>query len=94
MAGSNIPAGIAGHRDRGIVSLFRIAGGTAQLVNALPGGVAAQGIVFTRDSRHVLVQFNVEKQLALFDVTDGMLRDTGRRIPLSGGPASIRSQPR
>jgi hypothetical protein len=50
--------------------------------------------VFTRDSRHLLVQFNVEKQLALMSIIAGKLSDQGQRISLTGGPASIRSEPR
>lgn len=56
--------------------------------------IAAQGIVFTADSRHVIVQFNVERQLALYAVEGGKLRDTGKRIALSGGPSSLRTLPR
>jgi len=34
-------------------------------VSDLPGGEAAQGIVFAGDSRTILVQFNVEKAFAV-----------------------------
>ena len=60
----------------------------------LPGGEAGQGIVFTADGRHIIAQFNVEHELAAYAVNEGALQDTGVRIPVAGGPASIRSQPR
>jgi hypothetical protein len=63
-------------------------------VSEAPGGEAAQGIVFTADSKHLVVQFNVEKQLAFFAVNGGQLRDTGERIALTGGPSSLRTMPR
>ena len=40
------------------------------------------------------MQFNVEKQIAVYAVNGGAVRDTGVRIPIAGGPASLRSMPR
>jgi hypothetical protein len=42
----------------------------------------------------VAVQFNVEHQLASYAVEDGRLVDTGTRLPVPGGPSSIRLTPR
>jgi hypothetical protein len=78
----------------GKVVLFAIGDQGATKVNELPGGEAAQGIVFTKDSRTILVQFDVEKMLAIYGVRDGKLVDTGERIKLDAGPVSIRSMPR
>jgi hypothetical protein len=50
--------------------------------------------VFTADNKYILAQFNVEKQLAVYAVNDGDMKDTQLRIVLSGGPASLRSMPR
>jgi DNA-binding beta-propeller fold protein YncE len=94
MDGSNLPADNPGRRPRGRVMLFEIRNGAAVRTAELPGGEAGQGIVFTADSRRVLVQFNVEKQIAVYDVNGGRLKDTGQRIAVGGGPASLRSAPR
>ncbi|MET0639946.1 MAG: hypothetical protein ABWZ19_08040 [Hyphomicrobium sp.] len=94
MDGSNLTPDNPGHHARGRVLLFEIRNGQALPVADLPGGVAAQGIVFTADSRHVLAQYNVEKQIAVFAVNEGKMTDTGHRIAVSGGPSSIRSMPR
>jgi DNA-binding beta-propeller fold protein YncE len=94
MDGSNLKPDNPGRRERGKVVLFEIRDGQAQRVNELPSGEAAQGILFTADSKTLLVQFNVEQQLAVFEVGNGRLRDTGQRISVSGGPSSIRSMPR
>ena len=53
-----------------------------------------QGVVFTADSRTLLAQFNVDKQLAVFRIEGGRLKDDGERIAVPGGPVSIRSMPR
>ena len=94
MDGSNLPADNPGRHARGRVLLFAIWDGVAVPVADLPGGEAGQGIVFTADGRHIIAQFNVEHELAAYAVNEGALQDTGVRIPVAGGPASIRSQPR
>jgi DNA-binding beta-propeller fold protein YncE len=94
MDGSNLPADNPARKPRGRVQLFEIRDGQAVKTAELPGGEAGQGIVFSADSRTMLVQFNVEKQIAVYAVDGGALRDTGVRIPIAGGPASLRSMPR
>jgi DNA-binding beta-propeller fold protein YncE len=94
MDGSNLAPGNPGRRPRGRVVLFAIRDGVASQVGDLPGGEAGKGIVFTADSRHLIAQFNVEQQLAVYAVNAGALQDTGVRIAVAGGSASIRSRPR
>ncbi|PAK16006.1 YncE family protein [Burkholderia ubonensis] len=94
MDGSNLTPDNPGRRKRGKVLLFAIRDGQAVKAGEAAGGEAAQGVVFTADSRHVIVQFNVERQLALYAVNGGKLRDTGERIALTGGPSSLRTMPR
>ena len=94
MAGSNLTPDNPGRRKTGKVVLYEIRDGVAAMVNELPGGEAAQGVVFGKDSRTVLVQFDVEKALAVYRIEDGRLVDTGERLKLAAGPVSIRSMPR
>jgi DNA-binding beta-propeller fold protein YncE len=94
MDGSNLTPDNPGRHARGKLVLFAIRNGQAVKVSEIKGGEASQGIVFTADSRYLIVQFNVEKQLALFAVDNGHLREVGQRIALTGGPSSIRSTPR
>jgi DNA-binding beta-propeller fold protein YncE len=94
MDGSNLTADNPGRHKNGRVLLFRIENGTARFVNEVPGGEAAQGIVFAKDNQTVLVQFDVEKALAVYAIRDGKLTDTGQRLQLTAGPVSIRSMPR
>jgi DNA-binding beta-propeller fold protein YncE len=94
MAGSNLLANDPDRNKLGKISLYAIKDGWATLVNELPGGEAAQGVVFSQDSKNILVQFDVERALALYTIRDGKLVDTGERIKLAAGPVSIRSMPR
>jgi DNA-binding beta-propeller fold protein YncE len=94
MDGSNLTPDNPGRHARGKVVLFEIRNGVAHQVAEAPGGEAAQGIVFTADSKYLIVQFNVEHQLALYAVNGGHLRDTGKRIEIKGGPSSLRTTPR
>jgi WD40 repeat protein len=94
MDGSNLTEDNPGRHPRGRVLLFAIRDGQAVKTSDLPGGEAGQGIVFTADNKYILAQFNVEKQLAVYAVNDGDMKDTHQRIVLSGGPASLRSMPR
>ncbi|EGD00272.1 beta-propeller fold lactonase family protein [Burkholderia pseudomultivorans] len=94
MDGSNLTPDNPGRHKLGKVLLFAIRDGRAVQTGEATGGEAAQGIVFTADSRYVIVQFNVERQLALYAVDGGKLRDTGKRIALTGGPSSLRTLPR
>ena len=94
MAGSNLLATDPGRHKLGTVSLFEIRNGAATKVSEIPGGEAAQGVVFTQDSKTVIVQFDVERALAVYVIRDGKLVDTNERIKLAAGPVSIRSMPR
>ena len=94
MAGSNLTATDPGRSKLGKVGLYAIRNGQAVKVNELAGGEAAQGVVFSKDSKTVLVQFDVERALAVYALRNGKLIDTGTRIKLAAGPVSIRSMPR
>ena len=94
MAGSNLLVTDPGRHKLGTIALFEIRDGAAVKVSEVPGGEAAQGLVFTQDSKTVIVQFDVERALAMYAIRDGRLVDTGERIRLAAGPVSIRSMPR
>ena len=96
MDGSNLPLTDPGRGAGtvGRVTLFAIKDGWASKVNEVASGEAAQGIVFAKDNKTVLVQFNVERSLAVFQIRGGRLVDTTERLTLDAGPASIRSMPR
>jgi DNA-binding beta-propeller fold protein YncE len=92
--GSNLTPDNPGVRPHGRVTLFAIKNGKATQVSQVADGVASQGVVFSADSKHVIVQFNVEHQLGLYSIEGQKLVDTGKRIAIDGGPSSLRSAPR
>ncbi|MBI3374883.1 MAG: YncE family protein [Betaproteobacteria bacterium] len=51
----------------------------------------SQGIAFSQDSKTVLVQNMVEKNIQVFRIEGDELRETLHRIPLKGGGAAIRT---
>ncbi|MBR0800441.1 hypothetical protein JQ615_34245 [Bradyrhizobium jicamae] len=83
-----------GRQKLGRMALLSVSGGVATKVNELPSGEASQGVVFAKDNKTVLVQFDVEKQIAVYQIRNGKLSDTGERLKLDAGPVSIRSMPR
>src|SRR6202140_1410563 len=73
MAGSNLTTDNAGRNKLGKILLFEIKDGAANKVNEVTGGEAAQGVVFSQDGKTVIVQFDVERALAIYAVRDGKL---------------------
>ena len=59
MAGSNLTLDNPGRNKLGTVALFAIQNGVATKINEVPGGEAAQTMVFTQIGKTVLVQFDV-----------------------------------
>ena len=83
-----------GRNKLGKVILYENKDGVATKVNEVPGGEAAQGIVFSQDGKQIILQMDVERALAIYAIRDGKIVDTGERIKLAAGPVSIRSMPR
>lgn len=94
MAGSNLTTDNVGRNKIGKLLLFEIKDGWATKANEIAGAEAAQGVVFSQDSKQVLLQMDVERAIGVFVVRDGKLVDTGERLKLAAGPVSIRSMPR
>ncbi len=90
MAGSQIARDRPGHSDTGRLVLFANDDGRLRRVSELPTGAAAQGVVFSRDSRRIVAQLYADRCLAIYRIEDDTLTDTGTRIDLPGGPASLR----
>ena len=84
MDGSQLTKDNPGRHPRGKVVLFAIDKAGAHKVNEMPGGEGAQGIVFTKDSQTILVQFDVEKELAIYECKRGKLVDTNQADRIVG----------
>jgi len=93
MQGSNKPADSPFHQPNGQLVLLRVDGKALVRVAAAPIGRWSQGLAFSADGRHLLVQNSGERQIQLLAIDQGTLRDTGQRLALSGAPAAIRPLP-
>ena len=87
--GSMRPATSPLFRENGRVSVFRIEAGKLVPVGSAPIGKWSQGAAFSADSRRLYVQNMVERDVQVFRVEANALVDTGERISLPGGGASI-----
>lgn len=92
--GSNLSSTDLGRNSAGRLTLFAVRDRRAERVDEIASGEASQGVVFAGDSQTVLVQLNVERMIAIFEVRNGKLVDTSQRLPVAAGPASIRTMPR
>ncbi len=90
MAGSQVAPGDAGHSPSGRLVLFANDNGRLRPVGELPTGAAAQGLAFADDSVRLVAQLYADRCLAVYAVEHEHLVDTGTRIAVPGGPASLR----
>lgn len=91
MSGSNKPNTSPFYRAKGRVVVFRVEGRKLVKHGEADVGNWSQGAVFSPDSRTLLVQNMVQKDIQVFAVDGSGVRDTGQRIALKAGPASIRA---
>jgi DNA-binding beta-propeller fold protein YncE len=93
MSGSNLPANDPGYADHGGLVLLARQGGTYVKVQELKTGRIPEGVAFTSDGRHLVVQAHPQKQLWIYAVQGRQLVDTGVRIDVPGMPSSLRASP-
>jgi DNA-binding beta-propeller fold protein YncE len=92
--GTNLPKKTSPfYSEHGALQLFRIEGTHATKVAEVPVARNNQGVTFTPDSKHILLQNYSEAELLDFPVTNEGLGKKVLHIKLSGYPASIRIAP-
>jgi DNA-binding beta-propeller fold protein YncE len=89
--GTNFPKTHPYRSESGRVVLFSMRDGKATRVGDAATGHNSQGVSFTPDGRHLVVQNYAEKNLAVYRVTPGGPEDTGERIPIPGYPSGLRT---
>ena len=94
MNGSNKPKDSPFYNANGKLLLYRVEGTRLLPVGAAWIGRWAQGIAFSADSRTILVQNMVEREIQVLRWDGSTLADTGQRIKTNGGPSAIRIAPR
>ena len=91
MSGSNKAKESPFYRASGRVVLFNVDGQKLTAAGEADVGNWSQGAAFSGDSRTLLVQNMVQKNIMVFELGATSVRDTGVRIPLRGGGAGIRT---
>ena len=89
--GSNRPGNHPFYRAQGRLSVFRIDNGKLVLHGSAPMGGWGQGAAFTADSKRLFVQSMIDRNIAVYQITDSGVVDTGERIALPGGGAALRA---
>ncbi|MBI3367958.1 MAG: YncE family protein [Burkholderiales bacterium] len=91
MSGSNKPAASPFYRAKGRVVVFRVEGKKLVKHGEADVGNWSQGALFSPDSKTLLVQNMVQKDITVLSVDERGVQDTGQRIALKGGGAAIRA---
>jgi DNA-binding beta-propeller fold protein YncE len=91
--GSNMPKKSPFFAENGKLLLFSLAGGKLTKVAEALTGKNTQGVTFTPDGKHIIVQNYVDRELAFYGVAGKALKDTGVRVKVKGYPAAIRIAP-
>jgi DNA-binding beta-propeller fold protein YncE len=91
MLGSNKAKESPFHNDGGALQLYKVEKTKLGKVAEIKIGHWSQGIAFSADGQHILVQNMIEKNIMVFRWKDGQLANTGHAIPVKGGPAGIRT---
>ena len=90
MNGTNASKASGFYHDFGILKVLKINGRTLSVVAEIKVGHWCQGTAWTPDSKTVMVQCMVEKEIQLFGFNGKTLKSAGS-IKVNGGPAGIRT---
>ena len=87
--GSNLAKGKSGSSTVSLIQVFDLSGKVPTLAAAVEVSANAQGVLFTPDSRHLLVQEFGLIGLSLFDFDGTRLSAMWPSLPLEAGPSAI-----
>lgn len=93
MNGSNLPTTDPLYSKTGSVVLLERRGKTFVQVDSKPVGRIPEGVAFSPDGKHLVVQCHPDRNLWVFAVRGNRLKDNGLRIPVPGMPSSLRAGP-
>lgn len=79
------------YHDGGRVAVYAVKDVHLSKVAEAKIGHWSQGLVWTRNGKHILVENMVEKDVMVFDFDGKAVKDTGKRVALKGGGAALRT---
>jgi len=90
--GSNWPAGDPRHGTHGALVMLERQGKTFIKTQRIEVGRIPEGVAFTPDGKHIVVQCHPDRELWVLDVENGKVKDSGTRIKVPGMPSSLRAR--
>ncbi|PIE54458.1 MAG: hypothetical protein CSA35_05805 [Dethiosulfovibrio peptidovorans] len=87
--GSNVDHGSWLYHKKGTVSLLKIDGKSLTKVDEVEVEAMPEGVVWSPDGVWMYVGNFLDKNMSVLKVEEGRLVNTGKTIPLAGGPASM-----
>ena len=91
MNGSNLGPSDPNRSTHGDLVLLARRDKTFRVVEKRPIGRIPEGVAFTSDGKYLVVQCHPDRELWIFSVNRGRLKDTGQRIKVPGMPSSLRA---
>jgi len=91
MSGSNTPPTDPTHSNSGLLTILRRKGMTFVPSQRLPTGPIPEGVAFTGDGKHLVVQSHPTRKLWIYDVLGDQVKDSAVRVDLPGMPSSLRA---
>jgi DNA-binding beta-propeller fold protein YncE len=91
MNGSNLGPSDPNRSNHGSLVLLARRGKTFRVVEEHAVGRIPEGVAFTSDGKFLIVQCHPDRELWVFSVSRGHVKDTGQRIKVPGMPSSLRA---
>jgi DNA-binding beta-propeller fold protein YncE len=93
MNGSNLGPSNPNRSTHGALVLLARRDKRFHVVEERPIGRIPEGVAFTSNGKYLVVQCHPDRELWIFSVNRGRLKDTGQRIKVPGMPSSLRAAP-
>jgi len=91
MNGSNLGPADPNRSKHGSLVLLARRGKTFRVVGEHAVGRIPEGVAFTSDGKYLIVQCHPDRELWIFSLSRGRVKDTGQRIKVPGMPSSLRA---
>ena len=91
MEGSNLAPTNPNITTAGGLYLYRRTKNGFEFSQQLKTGRIPEGVAFTSDGKYLVVQCHPERELRIYRVSGGTVKDTGERVKVPGMPSSLRA---